>query len=143
MNGPTIRGFSTMEGICAHDEEIDRRMAQWMSERSAEEVIAAFDGAQAVAAYVYDVDDILEDPHINARQNIVGVEGEPCKVVNVVPRLSDTPGRVKWLGRTQVGADTEEVLREMLSLDDDAIRELIESGAAGSGGAAAAGGVEQ
>lgn len=130
--------FSTMEGICAHDEEIDKRMAEWMGRRSADEIIKAFNDAQAVAAYIYDVDDILKDPHIAARQNIVSIEGEPCKVVNVVPHLSDTPGRIKWLGRTNVGEDTEEILRDVLGLDDRAIQELIETGAAGSGESTAA-----
>jgi crotonobetainyl-CoA:carnitine CoA-transferase CaiB-like acyl-CoA transferase len=34
-------------------------------------------------------------------------------IPNVCPRLSDTPGRVKWAGRA-LGADTEEILKDWL-----------------------------
>jgi crotonobetainyl-CoA:carnitine CoA-transferase CaiB-like acyl-CoA transferase len=43
------------------------------------------------------------------------------------PKLSRTPGRTKWLGRS-LGADTNEVLKSRLSLDDATIAKLRDDG---------------
>jgi crotonobetainyl-CoA:carnitine CoA-transferase CaiB-like acyl-CoA transferase len=124
-NDPTL---TTLQAICRHDDEIDRRMKVWIGARSAEQVQQEFELAEAVAELIYDVDDILEDPHIRSRGNIVEFDNEACKVVNVVPNLTGTPGRIKWLGRS-VGEDTIEILRDDLRLDSSSIERLIESGA--------------
>jgi crotonobetainyl-CoA:carnitine CoA-transferase CaiB-like acyl-CoA transferase len=123
-----LAGLDSLTAVCAYDDEIDERMQAWVSQRTADQVLAAFRSAEAVAEWVYGIDDILADPHVAARGNIVAVDGDPCKVVNVVPRLSDTPGRVRWLGRA-VGSDTIEVLREVAGLDSGSIRTLVEAGA--------------
>lgn len=118
--------FTSLQAICEIDNEIDTKMNKWMAERTADQVAQEFKNAQAVAEFIYDVDDILRDPHIRARQNIVEFEGEPCKVVNVVPKLNSTPGRVRWLGRG-IGEDTVEVLREVAGLGESEIADLVES----------------
>jgi crotonobetainyl-CoA:carnitine CoA-transferase CaiB-like acyl-CoA transferase len=46
---------------------------------------------------------------------------------NVLYRLSDTPGRIRWTGRPH-GADTREVLTELLGLSDDEIVGLAADG---------------
>ena len=76
---------------------------------------------------VYDVDDILADPQIAARGDIVGVEGDDTKVVGPVPKLDKTPGRLRWLGRSELGADTRAILQE-LAYDTGQIDTLIEQG---------------
>ena len=48
-------------------------------------------------------------------------------VPNVVPRLSETPGRVKWLGPSQ-GAHAEHVYKDRLGLDDAEIARLQAAG---------------
>lgn len=105
--------FATMEGICAHDDEIDVLVRDWMAARDAQTVIAEFLGAHAAAGRILDVDDILADEHVRARGNIVQVGDDPCKVVGVVPRLQATPGSVRWLGRAAQGHDTATVLAEL------------------------------
>jgi crotonobetainyl-CoA:carnitine CoA-transferase CaiB-like acyl-CoA transferase len=50
---------------------------------------------------VYDVPAIFADEHMVARGSFVTVEDPqlgPMRLVNVVPRLSDTPGRVCHTG---------------------------------------------
>jgi crotonobetainyl-CoA:carnitine CoA-transferase CaiB-like acyl-CoA transferase len=47
----------------------------------------------------------------------------PLRMNNVLFRMSDTPGRIRFPGRSEVGADTDEVLAEV-GVDPDVIRSL-------------------
>jgi crotonobetainyl-CoA:carnitine CoA-transferase CaiB-like acyl-CoA transferase len=50
------------------------------------------------------------------------------KLVNVVPKLSGSPGAIRWSGR-RLGQDTRDVLKVLAGYSDDAINALAESGA--------------
>ncbi len=91
-------------------DRIDARMAEWIGARSRPDVLAAFDDAQAAAAPVYSMLDVLADPHVRARGSVVDVDGTPMQ--GLVAHLSETPGRIRWAGRP-LGADTDEVLGEL------------------------------
>jgi crotonobetainyl-CoA:carnitine CoA-transferase CaiB-like acyl-CoA transferase len=127
IGAPELAALPSLTDISRFDDEIDRRMQAWVALRSTQEVMDQFSAAEAVAEMIYDVDDILADPHVQARQNIVEVDGDPCKVINVVPRLSTTPGRVRWLGR-DIGQDTVTILSELAGLAESEIAELVDSG---------------
>ena len=50
---------------------------------------------------VYSIDEIFEDPQYQSRGNILKMQDErigELPIPNLVPRLSDTPGSVNWLG---------------------------------------------
>jgi crotonobetainyl-CoA:carnitine CoA-transferase CaiB-like acyl-CoA transferase len=119
--------FETMEGICAIDDEIDVMALKWMAERTADEIVTQFSNAGAAAGPVMDVNDIIADPHIRARDNIADVNGDPCKIINVVPKLSATPGSIRWLGKDAIGADTEAILSDTLGFSRDEVRALLET----------------
>ncbi len=83
------------------------------------------------AAPIYTVADTFADPHFADRDMVVEVPDDTIgsvKVVNVVPKLSATPGEIRWAGRRQ-GADTRTVLRDFLGLSDDEIADLEEKDA--------------
>jgi crotonobetainyl-CoA:carnitine CoA-transferase CaiB-like acyl-CoA transferase len=117
--------FQTGAGRVAHVEEIDAAVAEWIATRPRDEVLAAFEAAEAAIAPVYDARDVLADPHFEARGTIASIEG--VKMTNVVSRLSDTPGEIRWAGRSP-GADTDDVLGE-LGLTPEEIAALREEGA--------------
>ena len=100
----------SFEGRVAARERIDRRMAEWIGGRDRDAVLRAFEEAQAAAAPVYSMNEVLRDPHVQARQSVVDVDGVPMQ--GLVAHLSATPGRIRWAGRP-LGADTEEVLGEL------------------------------
>jgi crotonobetainyl-CoA:carnitine CoA-transferase CaiB-like acyl-CoA transferase len=102
--------FSSFAGRVAHREEVEDALAAWIAERTADEVLATFEEAHAAAAPVYDLADIVDDPHYRARGAITEVDGVPMQAL--VARLSATPGRIRWAGRP-LGADTEEILAEL------------------------------
>jgi crotonobetainyl-CoA:carnitine CoA-transferase CaiB-like acyl-CoA transferase len=120
--------FESMEGICAEDDEIDRRLTLWIKARPADDVLKIFLEANAAAGLVNTVDDILSDVHVADRNNIVQVDDDKCKIINVVPKLSQTPGSVNWLGRSGLGENTVEILRECAGLDDESIAALVKNG---------------
>ena len=74
---------------------------------------------------IYNVADMLEDPHYNARGlfETVEIDGEPLKIPAIMPRLSDTPGGTEWAGG-DVGTHTHEVLSELLGMSDEDIANL-------------------
>lgn len=121
--------FASGSGRVEHVEELDEAVGAWIAERDAEEVIARFEEAQAAIAPIYDVRDIAEDPQYAALDTFVELPDEELgsvTVQNVLFRLSETPGQVRWTGRG-LGRDTDEVLGE-LDYTPDEIGELRENG---------------
>jgi crotonobetainyl-CoA:carnitine CoA-transferase CaiB-like acyl-CoA transferase len=105
--------FQHGAGRGAHRAEIDDAVSRWVADRDRDEVIAAFERADAAAAPVYDIDDILQDPHFQARNTLVDVPDADLGTIrmpNVAFKLSSTPGRVLRSG-PQLGEHTEEILK--------------------------------
>lgn len=104
--------FASGSGRVAHADELDGAVAAWVAEHTREEVLAAFERAQAAVAPIYDVRDIMADPQLAALDAITTVEDPelgPIRMQNVMFRLTGTPGEIRWTGRPH-GADTAEVL---------------------------------
>ena len=122
--------FATGSGRAAHVDEIDAAVSSWIETRTRDEVIAAFEQAEAAIAPVYDALEILDDPQLAAVGAIASVPDEDLGHVlmsNVVARLAETPGEIRWAGRAH-GADTDAVLAE-LGFGDDALAVLRAEGA--------------
>lgn len=121
--------FASGHDRAQHADELDSAVATWIAERSTSEVLAAFEGAEAAVAPVYDVRGVLSDPQYEALGTVQTVDDEelgPLRMQNVLFRMSGTPGGIRWTGRRH-GQDTSEVLRE-LGLGDSEVSELREKG---------------
>ncbi|MEV5553299.1 CoA transferase [Nonomuraea wenchangensis] len=121
--------FATGQGRVQHVDELDEAVASWIAERDAAEVVARFEEAQAAVAPIYDVTDIAQDPQYEALGTFVELPDEELGSVtmqNVMFRLSDTPGEIRWPGRP-LGRDTDEVLDE-LDYSRERVAELREAG---------------
>jgi succinyl-CoA:(S)-malate CoA-transferase subunit B len=85
-----------------------------------DELLQTCEEAQVPCGPVYAIDEIFEDPHYKARGNILTMRdpriGE-LAIPNLVPRLSETPGEVKWLGPA-MGEHNGEIYRDWLELSD-------------------------
>ncbi|MFI9805280.1 CaiB/BaiF CoA transferase family protein [Streptomyces sp. NPDC052301] len=107
--------FATGADRAAHADVLDAAVGSWIAARPRTEVLAAFEKAEAAAAPVQDVRDVLEDPQYQALDTITTVpdpELGPLRMQNVLFRLSETPGAIRWAGRPH-GADTDAVLTEL------------------------------
>jgi crotonobetainyl-CoA:carnitine CoA-transferase CaiB-like acyl-CoA transferase len=95
-----------------------------------------FARAEVTAASVYDIDQFMADPHVQAREILVDVpdaEMERLPMHNVVPGLSETPGRLRRPA-PGLGEHTAEILGG-LGLDRAAIEGLARDGIIGLGDA--------
>ena len=107
--------FATGAGRAAHVEEIDAAVASWIGARGRVDVVAAFEAAEAAIAPVYDAREVVADPQLQAIGALASVPDDQLGHVlmsNVIARLSETPGEIRWAGRGH-GADTDEVLAEL------------------------------
>jgi crotonobetainyl-CoA:carnitine CoA-transferase CaiB-like acyl-CoA transferase len=107
--------FATGSGRVEHVDEIDAAVAAWIAQRSREDVLAAFEEAEAAVASIYDASDIAVDPQLAAIGAIAAVEDDDLGVVRmpgVVARLSETPGAIRSTGAAH-GADSAAVLGEI------------------------------
>ena len=100
-----------------HAEELDRLIAEWTVERDAETIEAVLNDAGVVVSRLYDVADISRDPQFLARDMLLHVEDPELGDIVVpgfVPKLSVTPGTLKWTGPGTVGAHNHHVYCELL-----------------------------
>src|SRR5262249_42644678 len=111
----------------AEREQVDAYVADWTARHDRAELLRLCEAAQVPCGPVYSVDEIFEDPQYQARENIVRVKDDrvgEIAIPNVVPRLTDTPGRVKWLGPAPE-SHNDEIYRGLLGLSSaeiDALR---------------------
>jgi crotonobetainyl-CoA:carnitine CoA-transferase CaiB-like acyl-CoA transferase len=118
------------EGRSQHAAMLDGVIGDWSKARSVADALAALDAADVPAGRIYSVADIVADPHYQARDMILEAElpgGTQVKMPGIVPKLSGTPGAVRWQGPA-LGAHTDAVLAD-LGLDPAAIRTLRDAGA--------------
>ena len=121
--------FATGHGRAAHADELDAAVGRWIAERSLDEVVSAFERAEAAVAPIYDVADVLADPQYQALQSIVTVadpELGPLKMQNVLFRLSETPGSIHTTG-PRLGEHNAEVFGR-LGIDAEGLAELARQG---------------
>ena len=102
--------FNTFAGRVEHRDELDAAVAAWIGARPVEEVLAAFEAAEAAIAPVMTMADIAADPHFLHRGAVVDIDGTPMQ--GLIARLSATPGRLRWTGRA-VDADGAEIRKEV------------------------------
>ncbi|NLD54882.1 MAG: CoA transferase [Burkholderiaceae bacterium] len=123
--------FATAIARSENHEEIDDIIARWTAGLPLETLERRLVEAGVPATRIYTIADIFGDPHYRARGSIVSAEDDELGSVAmaaVVPRLSDTPGRVRHSGR-RTGQDTRRVLRSLLGMPDARIDELAAAGA--------------
>ncbi|MDN3296777.1 CoA transferase [Streptomyces ficellus] len=98
-----------------HADVLDEAVGAWIARHTRDEAMAAFEKAEAAIAPIYDIRDVMDDPQYRALGTITEVpdpELGPIRMQNVLFRLSETPGSIRWSGRPH-GADTDAVLTEL------------------------------
>ena len=110
-----------------HQEELDALIGDWTKTLTIADLEDKMVAAGVPAGRLYRPQDMLDDPHFQAREAIIGVPhprwGE-VKMQNVFPKLSATPGSVRRRAPETIGQDNADVYGEMLGLDEAALAEL-------------------
>jgi crotonobetainyl-CoA:carnitine CoA-transferase CaiB-like acyl-CoA transferase len=111
-----------------HSGEINGVVADWIVRRDRDDVARCFDAHQVAFSVIYDIKDIFADAQYAARDALIRVADPDLTeavVQNVVPKFSETPGSVNFLG-CAMGAHNEEIYRGELGYSQDHIDRLRE-----------------
>ena len=133
MNQPWLsddQRFATQAERNRNEAELEAIIGQWTRSRPLAELQGALDAADVPATRIYTMADIFSDEHYQARGMLVATPDDDLGEVTlagVVPRMSATPGYVRWSGH-RPGQDTRAVLRRMAGLSDADIDSLQTEG---------------
>ena len=122
--------FETNAKRLENVEELDAIIEGWMGDHTREEVLEAFEQADATVAPIYNVADILDDEHYQAREAVISVADDQlgeARVQDAFPRFSETPGHVEHLG-PELGEHNAAVYGGWLGYDADNIKKLEAEG---------------
>jgi formyl-CoA transferase len=104
--------FATHAARGQNQRELDDLIAAWTSTFALADLLHLLEAKGIPASRVYRAPDMLEDPQFAAREAVVRVDHPvfgPVRMQNAFPKLSETPGRVRWPGPA-LGEHTAEVL---------------------------------
>lgn len=96
-------------------EEIYRLIGAWVAAHPLEEVLRVMVEAEVPASCIFSVADIFANPQYLAREMLVAArlpDGRAFKMPGIVPKMSDTPGGIEWIG-PELGAHTRQILGEI------------------------------
>lgn len=122
--------FATIRSRWDHVDALDAVIAEWVAGQPARDVEATLEASGVPVSRVYTLPDIFDDEHYRARDMLLDVDHEQLgkvKLPGIVPKLSGTPGSVRWIG-PEAGSDTVRVLDELLGMERSRIDELLERG---------------
>lgn len=111
-------------------DELNKELNGWLRDKDLNDIMDQLIPAGGVVGPVYDAKQIMEDPHYQARDDIVEVDDPDLgktKLVGIVPKFSDTPGRVEHAGPS-VGEHNNLIYGSWLGFSEDKIAGLIERG---------------
>ena len=82
-------------------DELDQIIGAWIRQHPRDEALRLLEAAQVAAAPVHDIGEVFADPQFQARESLVELRDPAIgaiRMVNVAPRLSETPGQVRTTG---------------------------------------------
>lgn len=105
---------------------LDSIIEEWTRTRSMDEVEALMLKHSVPSGKIFRAPEMLDDPHFKARDAIIDVphpRWNNLKMQNVFPKLSETPGEVRWPG-PEHGSHTDEVYGGLLAMTEAEIADL-------------------
>ena len=121
--------FRTNTDRVRNIDACDAAVEEFIAARTLAENMAVFEAAEVTANPVYEIDQLLEDPHVHGRGVLVEAPDEEAGSVlmhNIIPRLSETPGRFR-LAAPALGQHSRSIL-EALGVDAARISALAAEG---------------
>lgn len=115
-------------------EALDSLIARWCSQHDRDEALSLLNSHGCAVGPLETVPSMMSNPQIGHRGSIVTVDDPdlgPLAMTGSYPRFSSGSTAVGEPGRSEIGADTEEVLASDLGLDADALESLRAAGAIG------------
>lgn len=125
----TAPGYATRLERMDHAEEINCAIQAWMGEQTIEVVEAAMEKLGIPFGRVQNIEELMADTHLMARNRIVEVEanGQKKRMLAPYPILSDTPGTVRT-PCPRLGEHNDEIYRSILGITRDEVADLVKDG---------------
>ena len=123
--------FATHAARGEHQDEIEGVIADWARAHPAVEIDRLLNEAGVICGPIYTIADIFEDPQYEARDMLLEHEDPEFGSYigpGIVPKLSETPGAVRWSGHWEEGSHNRDVYGNLLGLSDDEIEALRTEG---------------
>jgi len=126
--------YRTNASRVKHAEELDAIIGGFVAARTQAENVAFFEQAEVTIGPIYDISQIVEDPHVLERELIADYPDPDMGAFpmhHVVPRFLGTPGAIRTPA-PRLGEHNRALLAE-IGVDDTAYARLLASGAACEG----------
>jgi len=120
-----------------HAEELDEIIGAFVAQRTQAENVAFFEKAEVTIGPIYDISQIVEDPHMVERELVADypdADMDAFPMHHVVPRLSGTPGSIRTPA-PRLGEHNRKLLREA-GVGEDEYQKLLARGVACESGSA-------
>jgi len=122
--------YATHNARGTHQAELDELIGEWTATLTSAELEALLNEHGVPNGKIYRAPDMLEDLHFKAREAIVRIAHPrfgDLAMQNVCPKLSETPGRIRWCGPDH-GQHNDEIYGQLLGYSADRIAELKAAG---------------
>ncbi|EYS86168.1 carnitine dehydratase [Cupriavidus sp. SK-4] len=117
------------DGRVQHNAMLDDAITAWTSAHDLDTVLATLEAVAVPCGKIYTAAEISSDAHYRSRDMIEPhqlPDGSPVELSGIVPKLSGTPGRTRWIG-PELGQHTEEILAG-IGIAGDELRALRAAG---------------
>jgi crotonobetainyl-CoA:carnitine CoA-transferase CaiB-like acyl-CoA transferase len=111
-------------------DELEQLLADWVGEHEFKDIESKLVGRNIPFGGIYTAADIADDPHYEARENIVNVKDDDLGTVpmpGVIPKLSATPGRIESAG-PPIGKHNDQIYRQLLGKSEEDLKALKDQG---------------
>ncbi len=121
--------FATNEARVRHAVELDAAVQAAIGSLTLAENLELINANKLTAIHVQTIADIERDPHWQARKLTVDIADDDgvVRMHNVVPRMSGTPGEIRWAGG-RFEAHTDEFYAQQFGLSAEQITAMREKG---------------
>ncbi len=123
--------FATHTARGANQAELDEIVGDWTRGFSREELWEMLNQSGVPAGPIYSIADVFQDPQFRAREMIREVEDPEVGQIEqpgIVPKLSRTPGDIRWSGPPHPGTHNREVFGQLLGMAAEEIAALAKTG---------------
>ena len=122
--------YSTNQGRADNVVFIDGAIEEWTRQLPLKEVQHILDNASVPVGPIYGIKEIIEDEQYIARDMLQKIEiqnGAKVLMPGIVPKLSETPGKIEWSG-PKLGEHNEEIYTKFLNMSVEEFKTFKEKG---------------
>lgn len=123
LNDPRFRSH---EARWEHVDELNKAVAEWILSRPVEQICDILDEAKLAYSFIYSVEDMVNDPHYQARGTITSVIDPkigPIRMAGVIPKFSNAPEQ-EIRPAPELGDCNESIYTGLLGLSPEELKHL-------------------